>query len=110
MLQFIACAVHIAVLVDPSGNSIQHEFNRWIMLFCDFAVRHVGLLKNIRICIFGAHRRNNIAPDQTVAVPACALRTFDPRSSSKFDCFYLSSETPTAARYPEVQTSTAAFQ
>jgi hypothetical protein len=43
MLQFIVCAVHIAVLVDPPSNSIQHEFNRWIMVFADITVGHAAL-------------------------------------------------------------------
>jgi hypothetical protein len=37
------CAVHIAVLVDPPSNSIQHEFNRWIMVFADITVGHAAL-------------------------------------------------------------------
>jgi hypothetical protein len=38
--QFIVHAIPAAVFVDPDGNRIQYEFNRWIMRLSDVAAGH----------------------------------------------------------------------
>jgi hypothetical protein len=44
--------MHVTIFVDPSGNGIQHEFNRWIMLFADITVRHAALQREDENNIF----------------------------------------------------------
>jgi len=45
--QFIMHIMCVTISVDPSGNSIEHEFNRRIMLSFGFTVRHGALHREI---------------------------------------------------------------
>jgi hypothetical protein len=35
--------MHVTIFVDPSRNGVQHELNRWIMLFAGITVGHAAL-------------------------------------------------------------------
>jgi hypothetical protein len=49
------------------------------MLFYDFAARHVGLLKNITICILAHTAEITLRQIKESTVSAYALLTFNPR-------------------------------
>jgi hypothetical protein len=45
--EFIIQTARLTIFIDPAGDSVQHESDRWIVRRMNFPVRHGALLREI---------------------------------------------------------------